>query len=84
MAQLNNNTLDRLVVRLKKIGVNITLAGNYPWIYLNEVNGKRVEETFLADHGFTIAWYPSKPGAKIEITDISRLFKVIRKYVDQE
>lgn len=79
-----DNEIDRLVVRLKKIGINITLAGNAPWIYLNEVNGKRVQEKFLANHGFTIAWYPKSPGEKLEIIDLSETFKVIRKYVDSK
>jgi len=34
-----DNVLNRLVPRLKKIGITIEMAGNYPWIYLEKVNG---------------------------------------------
>jgi hypothetical protein len=72
--------LDDFVRRMKKLGIDVTpLGGNYPWIYLDYVNGKRVKEKFLADHGFTIAFLP-KPGEKMKITDISEVMKIIRKY----
>jgi hypothetical protein len=29
--------------RLKKIGIEIELEGNVPWIYLKSVNGNKVE-----------------------------------------
>ena len=39
------------VERMKKVGVEITLAGNYPWVYIDTINGQRVIETFQANHG---------------------------------
>ena len=63
------DVLSTLVERLQKIGINITLAGNAPWIYLNSINGVRVTEKFYANHGFTIAFYP-RGNEKLEILDI--------------
>jgi hypothetical protein len=77
-----DNVLNRLVPRLKKIGIEIQMSGNYPWIYLDYVNGNRIKEEdyFLGNHGFTIAFLPIKPDKKMELTDITKVFKIIRKY----
>lgn len=76
------NVLDILTNRLNKIGIEIVLAGNYPWIYLETVNGNRIKEEdyYLANHGFTIAFMSMSEREKIEITDIKKTFEVIRKY----
>jgi hypothetical protein len=69
------------VERMLKLGIEVKLAGNYPWIYLEEINGKRVqkEDYYLGNHGFTIAFIPLK-NQKMEITDINKTIKLIRKY----
>jgi hypothetical protein len=75
--------LDKLTVfvnRMKRIGIDIALAGNYPWIYINEINGVRVTEKFEADHGFTIAFLPIRADKELAFTDITEIFKLIRKY----
>ena len=46
-------TISSFITRLKKIGVT-ELAGNYPWVYLESVNGHRVYERYYANHGFTV------------------------------
>lgn len=76
------NILSKLVLRLKQIGIEIELISNYPWIYLDKVNGNKIQETdyFCGNHGFTIAFHPIKPEQKMELTDISKIFKIIRKY----
>jgi hypothetical protein len=76
--------LDIFVERLKKVGVEVTLAGNYPWIYLDKINGTRVTETFRGNHGFTIAFLPIQEGVELQFTDIGKIFKLIRKYVKYE
>ena len=68
------------LARLKKIGIEVNLGGNYPWIYIEYINGKRVTETFQANHGFTLAFTPIKKEKEIEFTDITEIFKLIRKY----
>ena len=76
------NILDTLIKRLNKIGIEIVLAGNYPWIYLSSVNGNIIkpEDYYLANHGFTIAFMPMSEREKMKITDIKKTFEVIRKY----
>jgi hypothetical protein len=75
--------MDKLTIfvdRLNKIGIKIQLSGNAPWIYLDSINGKRVTERYLGNHGFTISFYPRK-GEELEFTDITEIFKLIRKYL---
>jgi len=67
----------KLIDRLNKIGIVLELVGNYPWIYIRKINGKIVTEKYLANHGFTIAFYN---GADSKLTDIGEIFKLIRKY----
>lgn len=76
------NVLDILTNRLNKIGIEIVLACNYPWIYLETVNGNIIEEEdfFYGNHGFTIAFMPMSDREKMKITDIKKTFEVIRKY----
>jgi hypothetical protein len=78
---MEDNVINRLVPRLRKIGVNVELLGNYPWIYLDKVNGNKVkrEDFFEGNHGFTIAFLPLKD-EKMELTNIKEIFKIIRKY----
>ncbi len=78
-----NNVLDRLVSRLQKIGIEVELTGNYPWIYLDKINGVRVTEKFQGNHGFTVAFLPIRNDQKMEITNIGEVFKIIRKYNDR-
>lgn len=61
--------------RMKRLNIDIELVGNYPWIYIDTINGKRVIEKFYGEHGFTIAFYPN-----YKITDITEIFKLLRKY----
>ena len=66
--------------RLRKIGVDVTIGVNYPWIYITHINKKRVTETFQAEHGFTIAFMPIRDGQELDFTDITEIFKLIRGY----
>jgi hypothetical protein len=76
----DTKVLDDFRRRMTKLGIECTFKGNFPWIYLDEVNGKRVKERFEGNHGFTIAFYPVKVGQKMELTDIGEIMKIIRKY----
>ena len=76
--------MDKLTVfvdRLKRIGIDVELMGNYPWIYLDTINGEKVTERFMGNWGFTIAFLPIRVGKEIEFTDISEIFQLIRKYI---
>ena len=70
------------VERLKKIGIDIKLPGNFPWVYIDEICGVRVTEKFEANHGFTLIFLPGRNDSPVsEFTDITEIFKLIRKYV---
>ena len=76
------NEIQIFINRLKKIGIELELEGNVPWVYLKSVNGNRVREIdYNANHGYTIAWYPVRLGDKPHLdSDLNRTFDIIRKY----
>jgi hypothetical protein len=76
------NEVEIFINRMKRIGIELELMGNIPWIYLRSVNGNKVqEEDWNANHGYTIAWYPVIAEQKPHLdSDIKRTFEVIRKY----
>ena len=81
---MTKNILTQFIERLKKIGIEVELVGNYPWIYIDKINGKRVTERFEGNHGFTIAFLPVRNDQEMEFTDIAEIFKLIRKYVKED
>lgn len=66
--------------RMKKLEIDIDLMGNFPWIYLEKVNGNIVKETYHSARRFTVGFLPTKPGKEFNFLDIKKLFRVIRKY----
>ena len=72
--------IDTIVRRLSRVGIDVKLASNFPWIYLTHINGKRVTETFQGFHGFTIAFYPIRHNEALKFTDIGKIFELIRRY----
>jgi hypothetical protein len=78
---LTVNKITIFVERLKKIGIDVKLSGNFPWVYIDEICGKRVTERFNANHGFTLIFLPGRNDSPpSEFTDIKEIFKLIRKY----
>lgn len=76
------NEIQIFINRMKKIGIDLELSGNVPWIYLDKVNGNRIKpEDYSSNHGYTIAWYPVRLGSEPHLDeDIKRTFNIIRKY----
>ena len=72
--------LDTFVSRLGKINIDVKLIMNYPWVYISEINGKKVRETFKANHGFTVAFVSIQDEQDLNFTDIGEIFKLIREY----
>ena len=71
------NQLENLRRRLKRIGIDIDLVGNLPWIYLRSVNGNKIsKEDWTDNHGYTIAFY----NLEIEMPYLEKTFIIIRKY----
>jgi hypothetical protein len=79
---MNKEIIPVFIKRMKKLGIEVELVGNIPWIYIDKINGKRIkkEDYFQGNHGFTIAFYPIRNDQVMEFTDISRIIKLIRKY----
>jgi len=67
---------NKFVRRLERIGVNVALRANYPWIYLDTVNGSKVTGEFMAEHGFT-AFFSSIDG--IRFSNRRAVFAKIRQ-----
>ena len=80
MEKTDTVALDSFRRRMTKLGIELELVGNYPWIYIEKINGKRVTERFCGNHGFTVCFLPIKPGQKMELTDIGEIMKLVRKY----
>jgi hypothetical protein len=79
--KLTGDKITVFVERLKKIGIDVKLSGNFPWVYIDEICGKRVKEKFEANHGFTIIFLPGRNDSPpSEFTDITEIFKLLRKY----
>ncbi|NBP04405.1 MAG: hypothetical protein EBU90_30845 [Proteobacteria bacterium] len=79
--KLTGDKITRFVERLKKIGIEVKLVGNFPWGYIDEICGKKVTETFEGNHGFTLIFLPGRNDSPVsEFTDIKEIFKLIRKY----
>jgi hypothetical protein len=79
--KISTDKLGVFIERLKKLGIEVKLSGNFPWVYLDEINGVRVTETFCANHGFTVMFLPGRMDSPpSEFTDITEIFKLIRKY----
>ena len=74
--------LDIFRNRMEKLGIDIKYSSNIPWIYIESVNGNRIqrEDYFHGNHGFTIGFLPVRVGEPFHFTDITEIFKLIRKY----
>jgi hypothetical protein len=82
---MGEDVISILVRRLRRCGIEIELVGNYPWIYLDKVNGIRIKsEDFTANHGFNIAWYGIRNEDKIRLAeDPKTIIALIRRYVTE-
>ena len=77
MATKDYQIIDRLVIRLKKLGIDVMFSMNYPWIYLETVNGMRVKEKRFSNHGFTVATHGTDG---LNFLDLKLMFQLIRQY----
>ena len=72
------------VNRLRKIGIEVKISFNVPWIYIDSINGKRVKEKRYSKYGYTVAFMPIKKGQNIKFLDLRDTFNLIRKYNNME
>ena len=80
----NWKIIDSFTRRLYKIGIEVELSANFPWIYLDSVNGIRVTGSFQSKKEFTAFWGPVKFNDKAKFTDMREVFKKIREMVELE
>ena len=79
--ELTGDKIKVFVERLKKLGIEVKLQGNFPWVYISEICGIKVKEKFAGNHGFTLIFLPGRTDSPpSEFTDITETFKLIRKY----
>ena len=69
--------LNVFVARMKKLGITMKFSGNVPWVYISEVNGKRVTEKHASEHGFVVGYRNHYFKFEYE----KEMFKLIRKYI---
>jgi len=82
--KISTDKLGVFVERLKKIGIDVKLSGNFPWVYISEIKGVRVKENFQANHGFTVMFLPGRNDSPpSDFTDIKEIFNLLRKYKKQ-
>jgi hypothetical protein len=82
--ELTEDKINVFVERLKKIGIEVKLVGNYPWVYIDEICGTKVKEKFEGNHGFTLIFLPARTDSPpSEFTDNTEIFKLIRKYTNK-
>lgn len=74
--ELRFGSLTVFIARLKKIGIEIKLTGNVPWLYIGTINGKKVQEKFASEYGFVLGYQ----GKGFVFEDLSKIFNLIRKY----
>jgi hypothetical protein len=83
--KLTGDKITVFVERLKKIGIEIKLQGNFPWVYITEICGIKVKERLYGNHGFTLIFLPGRlDSPPSEFTDIKEIFKLIRKYTNEK
>jgi hypothetical protein len=75
------NQVDRFITRLQRLGIQVTFAANYPWIYFDTINGKKVTGRFHANHGWT-AFFMQLDGS-YKFSDRKEVFKKVRNSIDR-
>lgn len=76
-SELSFFDLNIFVARMKKLGITMKFSGNVPWVYISEVNGKRVAEKHASEHGFVVGYRNHYFKFEYE----KEMFKLIRKYI---
>jgi hypothetical protein len=75
---MNEYRIKTFVRRLDKLGIDVTFAANYPWIYFDTINGKKVTGTFHANYGWTAFFSPVEISGKVKFSDRREVFKKVR------
>ena len=76
---MNEYLIKTFISRLDKLGITVTFAANYPWIYFDTINGKKATGTFHAVHGWTAFFSPVEIQGKVKFSDRREVFKKVRE-----
>jgi hypothetical protein len=76
------NNLDIFISRMEKLGIKVEVMSNYPWVYITSISGVTIkaEDYYQSRHGFTLGYSPIRPMEVFKFNDITKIFKLIRKY----
>lgn len=72
--------LQTFISRLSKIGIKLNLFANYPWIYIDRVNGNKIPKSeWNENHGYNLGFM----NKRFDFVDLEKTFNLIRKYKDE-
>jgi hypothetical protein len=60
------------------IGIEVECSINFPWIYIDKINNKRVVEVFRSENSFTLMF-----ATEGKLLDIKEIFNLLRKYTKE-
>ena len=69
--------LNVFVARMKKLSITMKFTVNSPWVYVTEINNKKVTEQYASEHGFCIGYRNHYFKFEYE----KEMFNLIRKYI---
>ena len=70
-------TIEKFIKRMKSIGIEINASLNFPWIYIDRINGMAVTEKRFSEHKFTLGFATDESMFK---DNLDSTFKLLRKY----
>lgn len=73
----NKHTVEQFIRRMKSIGFDLNCSMNYPWIYIDSINGIRVTEKRYSEHGYTVGLGTDE---NFFLKGLKETFELLRKY----
>jgi hypothetical protein len=72
--------LERFIARMSRLGIKLQLEGNYPWVYLESVNGNTISRRYGSEHGYVLGFTAIRLDAEksFDYYDLKDAFKTIR------
>lgn len=77
-SELSFFDLNVFVARMKKLGITLKFSSSIPWVYIDEICGKKVTEKYASEHGFVIGYRNQYFKFEYE----KEMFNLIRKYIE--
>lgn len=77
-----SETLTRFIKRMKNIDINILCTMNFPWVYIDSINGIDVTEKYQSKYYFTLGFMGLKENS-FKFANMDVIFNLIRKYTKE-